>query len=78
MRRGLDLVDDPFQDAAIPPRRLAVPGDAVAGVPLPAVDLPGGLGLLGDSGFQIPDSRFQIRLSGLRLRAFPFSACSLW
>ena len=48
------------QDAAIPPRRLAVSGDAVAGVPLPAVDLPGGLGVRGnsDSGFEIPDSRF--------------------
>ena len=43
--QGLDLVDDPLQDAAIPPRRTAVAGDAVAGVPLPAVDLPGGLGL---------------------------------
>ena len=39
----VDPVDDALEDPAVPARRLAVAADAVAGVPAPAVDLPGGL-----------------------------------
>ena len=37
----LDVIDNPLEDLAVPPCRAAVPGDAVAGMPLAAVDLPG-------------------------------------
>src|SRR5208337_654383 len=40
----LDAIDDQLENPAVPARGAAVAGDAIAGMPLAAVDLPGGLG----------------------------------
>ena len=40
----LDAIDDELENPAVPARGAAVAGDAIAGMPLTAIDLPGGLG----------------------------------
>ena len=43
-RQFLDSIHDLFEDSTIPACRASVGGDPIAGMPLPAVNFPGGLG----------------------------------